>query len=114
MLTKDAGLSLSLRLNDREGEYPDSDAELFMLLSNSGSDASSVSGDESVCNRDVHHPRPRLVENRIGYSQWHGHILYPMRDARYSFQTFGSGGYENVEEREGMSRRRRRRRIGVR
>ena len=109
MLTKDAGLSLSSRLNDREGEYPDSDAELFMLLPHSSSDASSVSDDESVCSRDVGRPRPRLVEDRIGHSQWHGRSLHPMRNARYNFQTFGSGGYENVEEREGMLTRRRRR-----
>lgn len=93
MLTKDAGLSFSSRRNNCEGEYPDSDAELFTLFSNSSSDASSVSGDESVCSRDVGHSRPRLVDDRIGHSQWHGHSLHPARDARYSFQTFGLGGY---------------------
>ncbi len=99
MLTKDQGLSVSSRLNDRDGEYPDSDAEFLMLSANPSSDASSLSDDESVCSRDVGQPRPRLVEHRIGHSQWHGRSLHP-RGAAYSFQTFGSGGYENVEERE--------------
>ena len=106
MLTKDLGLSLSSRPNDREGEYPDSDAEFFMLFSNSSSDASSVSDDESVCSRDVGQPRPRLVEDRIGHSQWRGQGLDPTGVA-YSFQTFGSGGYENVEREEVLRRGRR-------
>ena len=104
---KDQGLSLSSRPNDREGEYPDSDAEIFMLFSTSSSDASSVSDDESVHSRDVGQPRPRLVDGRIGHSQWRGRNLGPRRVA-YRFQTFGSGGYENIGEREGVSRRRRR------
>ena len=110
MLTKNQGLSLSSRLNDREGEYPDSDAELLVLFSNSSSDATSVSDDESVCSRGVSQPRPRLVEHRIGHSQWHGQSLHP-RGAAYSFQTFGSGGYESVEEREETLRRGRRVRV---
>ena len=107
---KDQGLSLSSRPNDREGGYPESDAELFMLGSNSSSDASSVSDNESVCSRDVGQPRPRLVEDRIGHSQWCGRSLHP-RGVAYSFQTFGSGGYENVEEREEVLRRGRRVRV---
>ena len=101
---KDQGFSLSSRPNDREGEYPDSDAEFFMLFSTSSSDASSVSDDESVHSRDVGQPRPRLVEDRIGHSQWRGRNLGPRRVA-YSFQTFGSGGYENIVERERVLRR---------
>ena len=101
---KDQGLSLSSRPNDREGEYPDSDADFLILSSTSSSDASSVSDDESVHSRDVGQPRPRLVEDRIGHSQWRGRNLGPRRVA-YSFQTFGSGGYENIVEREGVLRR---------
>ena len=111
MLTKDQGLSLSSRPNDRESDYPDSDAELFTLSSNSSSDASSVSDDESDYNHDVGQSRPRLVEDMIGHSQWRGRSLHPSGSA-YSFETFGSGGYENVEEWEEMLRRGRR--VGVR
>ena len=78
-----------------------------MLSSTSSSDASSVSDDDSVHSRDVGQPRPRLVEGRIGHSQWRGRNLGPRRVA-YSFQTFGSGGYENVGGREGVLRRERR------
>ena len=110
MLTKDQGLSFSSRPNDREGEYPDSDAESFMLFPNSSSDASSASDDESVCSRDAGQPRPRLVEDRIGHSHWHGRNLHPTGVA-YSFQTFALEGYENVEEQEEVLRRGRRVRV---
>lgn len=81
---KEQGLSLSSRPNDREGEYPDSEAELFTLFSDSSSDASSVSDDEGVCSHDIGQPRPRLVEDRIGHSQWRGRSLHP-RGVAYSF-----------------------------
>ena len=110
MLTKDQGLSFSSRLNDHEGEYPDSDAGSFMLFSNSSSAASSVSDDESVCSRHAGQPRRRLVEDMIGHSHWHGRSLHPTGVA-YSFQTFVLGGYENVEEQEEVLRRGRRVRV---
>ena len=69
-----------------------------------------MSDDESACNNDIGKSRPRLVEDRIGHSQWRGRSLHPSGGA-YSFETFGLGGYENVEELEEVLRRGRRVRV---